>query len=322
LLAFAGGDIARAQGSTCANLEAVLSTLESAAVGGNAAASSQKRYELDRAVAQARSAGCIGGMFSFFSPRSPSPNCPSLVGRIQRLQSELVALSRLGNGGNAQWVAAERNRMLRALANNGCGPQYAASTRATTATQSPPPQGSSYRTLCVRTCDGYYFPISFSTSRSNFQSDLQTCQQMCPAAEVDLYVQNPRQFIEQSVSLSGQPYTSLPTAFRYRTAVDPSCACRTGGETAFSTAYYPSLEAALGTLRSNQDRLEAATRVIVPIPRPRPITSEDPETLANRDGGLVPEPVSDGGTTGTFPVDAPPQTVRVVGPSYFYTLAQ
>ena len=47
--------------------------------------------------------------------------------------------------------------------------------------------GSGYRTLCVRTCDGYYFPISYSTNASHFADDEATCQKQCPATEAILF---------------------------------------------------------------------------------------------------------------------------------------
>ena len=43
--------------------------------------------------------------------------------------------------------------------------------------------GGTFRTICVRTCDGFYFPISYATSPDRFRDDEQTCQRMCPAAE-------------------------------------------------------------------------------------------------------------------------------------------
>jgi hypothetical protein len=42
------------------------------------------------------------------------------------------------------------------------------------------PFAGTYRTVCVRLCDGFYFPISFSTYRSHFQKDAQRCEQSCP----------------------------------------------------------------------------------------------------------------------------------------------
>ncbi len=90
---------------------------------------------------------------------------------------------------------------------------------------------STYRTLCVRTCDGYYFPISFQASSTRFPEDEQTCQRLCPAAEVALYThRNPGEEVGQSVSLAGRPYRDLPTAFRYRQALDQACTCRKPGQ--------------------------------------------------------------------------------------------
>jgi len=91
--------------------------------------------------------------------------------------------------------------------------------------------GSTFRTICVRTCDGYYYPISFATSSDRFREDEQTCQRMCPAAEVNLYTyHNPGEEVAQAVSLNGRLYTELPTAFSYRKALNPACSCRKPGE--------------------------------------------------------------------------------------------
>ncbi len=43
---------------------------------------------------------------------------------------------------------------------------------------SAPP--GSYRTLCVRTCDGYYFPMSNASSPSDFERDQSNCQSELP----------------------------------------------------------------------------------------------------------------------------------------------
>jgi len=93
------------------------------------------------------------------------------------------------------------------------------------------PMGGTYRTVCVRTCDGYYFPISFETSPDHFREDEQTCQRMCPAAEVQLYTyHNPGEEMTQAVALNGRLYTELPAAFQYRKALSPACSCRRPGE--------------------------------------------------------------------------------------------
>jgi len=89
------------------------------------------------------------------------------------------------------------------------------------------PSYATFRTLCVRLCDGYYFPVSFSTLPSHFQQDAAVCQRKC-AAPVELYYyQNPGAAVDQSVALRTQePYTSLKTAFRYRKELVPGCSCK------------------------------------------------------------------------------------------------
>src|SRR6185503_17187382 len=44
------------------------------------------------------------------------------------------------------------------------------------------PSGT-FRTVCVRTCDGGYFPVSFATYQARFQDDERTCKSLCPATE-------------------------------------------------------------------------------------------------------------------------------------------
>src|SRR6185312_7928840 len=46
-----------------------------------------------------------------------------------------------------------------------------------------------YRTFCVRTCDGYYFPMSPASSRGQFARDQKNCQAACPNAEMQLFYQ-------------------------------------------------------------------------------------------------------------------------------------
>jgi hypothetical protein len=138
---------------------------------------------------------------------------------------------------------------LVALAQNDCGLQYRAAAQAAQPRNffetlfgggggnnggfapSEPTQNSAYRTVCVRTCDGFYFPISFSTGQSRFGEDEQACKRMCPAAEAMLYsYRNPGEDISKATSLSGRLYTELPNAFRYRQKFDAACSCKRPGE--------------------------------------------------------------------------------------------
>lgn len=85
---------------------------------------------------------------------------------------------------------------------------------------------ATYRTVCVRLCDGYYWPISFATSPESFAGDAATCQRSCNAPARLFVYRNPGQQPEDMVDLSGRPYARLDTAFRYRTTYDAACQCR------------------------------------------------------------------------------------------------
>src|ERR1700724_2528034 len=93
-------------------------------------------------------------------------------------------------------------------------------------------QSGTYRTVCVRSCDGAYFPISFATVPGRFPDDERTCKALCPAAEANLYAyRNPGEDINQAVSINGQPYSASRNAFRFRQEFNPSCACKGAGQT-------------------------------------------------------------------------------------------
>lgn len=89
-----------------------------------------------------------------------------------------------------------------------------------------PEAGSAFRTVCVRLCDGFYFPISFSATPERFDRDRQICERSC-GAEARLFVYpNPGGVIEDMTDLQGRPYRHLRTAFLYRSEYVPSCKCQ------------------------------------------------------------------------------------------------
>lgn len=96
-----------------------------------------------------------------------------------------------------------------------------------------------YRTLCVRTCDGYFFPMSNAAELSDFQRDEKNCEASCPGTDIELFYHlNSGQPQESMVSArSGQPYGNLPTAYRYK-RLDlprvPACGCNAGLNSNFS----------------------------------------------------------------------------------------
>ncbi len=87
-------------------------------------------------------------------------------------------------------------------------------------------RGDTYRTVCVRLCDGFYFPISTSTTRSRFSIDAAACRSKCgSAARLYVYKSNGGS-PETMVDLRGRAYGELATAFVYRAKYDQSCKCR------------------------------------------------------------------------------------------------
>ncbi|MET1415061.1 DUF2865 domain-containing protein [Roseibium sp. HPY-6] len=101
------------------------------------------------------------------------------------------------------------------------------SQRKRDATRPRLPSGSAFRTLCVRTCDGYFFPVSFSTGKSQFANDEARCSEICPAAPTELYIyRNPGGDQSQMTSLAGIPYADQPFAFRYKSEFVEGCSCR------------------------------------------------------------------------------------------------
>lgn len=248
----------------CPRLEAQLASIDRG--GGDAAkveqvrryeeAASRQQGELDRVSQQAKRMGCeSSGFFSLFSGQSAQ--CGPVNTQIQQMRSNLdqitISLERLRGGGPGNGERDNQRRsVLLALAQNNCGPQYAAAARnsggggggffdnmfgnnngpgaGVPADLGPP--SSTFRTVCVRSCDGFYFPISFATVQSRFADDEKTCKNLCPASEANLFsYRNPGEDINQAVSVSGQPYSSSPNAFKYRQEFNPSCACKAAGQT-------------------------------------------------------------------------------------------
>ena len=246
----------------CQRLEMQLAMIDRGVGTGDPAKDEQiRRYqdsqarqqaELDRLTTQAKRMGCeSSGFFSLFNQNSAQ--CGPINNQIQRMRANLdqitTSLEQLRSGGlGGAGRENQRRSVVTALAQNNCGPQYAAAAREQNQggflgglfnnNPNPMPGGDlgsmsgTYRTVCVRTCDGAYFPVSFATMPARFPDDEKTCKALCPATEANLYAyRNPGEDMNQAVSTSGQPYTALPTAFKFRASHDPTCSCKAAGQT-------------------------------------------------------------------------------------------
>ena len=193
-------------------------------------------------------AGCVDSFFIFGRGLVRSPKCLKMNARVEDARRQLTQLQQqrqalMGGGGNRRRQAELQD----ALARSGCGGQFRAPQPArrgglfdffcggreeeeqelpqTPIYRSIDPNGR-YRSVCVRLCDGFFYPIHYSTYGSLLGPDAESCQASC-AAPAELYVyRNPGQEIEQAVSLSGSAYMDLPVALRFRKEYVNGCSCK------------------------------------------------------------------------------------------------
>ena len=303
-------------------------------------AARQQQAELDRLQAVARRNGCESSGFFLFGGQSPQ--CADINGQIQRARGNLDRwnneLARLqGNTGDR---SDQRRAVLMALAQNDCGPQYRAAApprpqnffealfgggNIGPSPSSPGlfpggpdiPQTGTYRTLCVRTCDGFYYPVSFSTVPSRFPEDERTCQRTCPNAEVVLFThRNPGEDVNQAVSISGRAYRDLPNAFRYRQGLDQACTCRRPGQS-WAEALGRDLTVERGDIVVTDERAKALAQ-----PRSEPPAKQSKQDARKK--GTEPASATPAAQPAPTPAaqPAPPPegaekgTIRSVGPQF------
>jgi hypothetical protein len=191
-------------------------------------------------------AGCFQSFFIFGRGLVRNPQCLKMNDRVEdarrqlsQLQEQRQALT--GAGGNRRRQAELQDALARA----GCGGQPRQTARRgglfdifgggqdeevqdipqTPIYRSIDPNGR-YRSVCVRLCDGFFYPISYATYASHLAQEAQQCQSSC-AAPAELYVyRNPGQEIEQAISLSGSAYMDLPVALRFRKEYVQGCSCK------------------------------------------------------------------------------------------------
>ncbi|MER8422610.1 DUF2865 domain-containing protein [Mesorhizobium sp. M1403] len=173
-----------------------------------------------------------------------------------------------------------------------------------------------FRTMCVRTCDGYFFPMSNAASLGDFERDQKNCESSCPGTEMQVFYTRGMNDDSASMtsSVTGRPYGELPTAYLYKQSDmprPPACGCNAGQNFEIIAGNPPTPE---------QSEAKLETTPIIPLPVARPDPGADPETLANAEGGLDREAVR---RLAVKPVPSPTsllppeqRKVRVVGPTF------
>ncbi|MEM5472475.1 DUF2865 domain-containing protein [Hoeflea sp. AS60] len=178
----------------------------------------------------------------------------------------------------------------------------------------PKSYGGNYRTLCVRSCDGFFFPVSSTASPSDFGRDERTCQMMCPGTKTALYFHDALgQESEDMISArTREPYTEMPNAFAYRNASAPmskACGCN-------MRAFYNEMQRREAILMGTNTGDEPVTTWVRPFNRPDP--GEDPESVLNSEMRLTSEDIAAvlAASTAERPLTKDRQDVRVVGPIF------
>lgn len=227
-----------AQQVDCARLQELIAQGVGSRGGGSLRRQGQ---EIARTQAMMRQSGCESA--GFFGG---NPQCAGLTQRLQALEAGMAQLQAGGGGGDRGDLVARFNTHCRggpAPAPQSRGffeslfggeerreplPQLPPKTDADAVDDEPARGGS--QAVCVRTCDGGFFPLGISARRGK-ENLVEMCQALCPGAETEVFTRRPDADIKTAASLDGKSYTELPNALKFEKSFVPTCTCRQPGKT-------------------------------------------------------------------------------------------
>ncbi len=146
--------------------------------------------------------------------------------------------------------------------------------------------GGNYN-VCVRACDGSFFPVTYTGAASRAYSLEEICRSLCPNAQVALYSFPFGGTIDEAVSANGEPYSLLPNAHKFEQSFDPSCSCRARGQ-------------------SWAEALAAAEAKFGGQPHDLLVTAKDAERLSRPVAGKAKPAVAGPEPDAAAPVEPPP----------------
>lgn len=317
---------AYAQSNACARLQSTLNTLERNSdfrdSSGNAQQLKQAKREVQRAESSYVREGCNDDAKA---GRKLNAQCRQIARRVLDGREEVKKLQSTVDTADA--VAGQREAILQEMSRFGCdGRSRVRDNRGRgnlfeqlfdvftdngldgeggVRGEEFNPYGNYHtvRTLCVRKTDGFYWPISYSTLMDYVPNDAEQCRAMCPSLDVELYYyDNPGQEPEQMVNQYGEPYSSMPNAFKFRTEFDETSKCQqqvTAGQVTLATLADGSSRAMVSyegvsfplPVRDPRNITNFVTPAVVaeanvtyvdiPLPRPRPAApGETPVVIA------------------------------------------
>lgn len=326
LLAPAAG--ALAENARCTDLRAQIARAGQEGMAARyRAAAVKQRAEYGRLAVKGRAMGCDRQQFLFFGD-PPPPQCNGLNARLNALQGSIAAYESAATDDSQRQALMARYEVE-------CRPQRRAAAEPDPGSffeelfgVRPPDQATGLReepvdpsqngptedvetdargmggpvAICVRSCDGGFFPITYSARRSQLE-DLDTlCKAMCPGAEAKLYTQSQWKGLESAVSVDGEPYSDHPNAHKFETEYNPACGCKPPGQS--WTEALAEAERILAE-RNKKDQMvtaEQAEQLSRPLPASRARSPLAPAAAS------VPE------ATGGVTLGAPEVFREVVGP--------
>ncbi|HZB36733.1 MAG TPA: DUF2865 domain-containing protein [Beijerinckiaceae bacterium] len=201
--------------SACQRHRAELASLGRGGSRNDAAAAQRQRAEIARMSGYYQSIGCDRGSFLFFSPPA---ECGAIAARIRSMQATYAELAGRGSSDGNEARRAE----LRSMVARACRDEDV-QRKAARETDEPRRVGGA-RMVCVRACDGFFFPLD--NRPGGRTSEDQLCQALCPGAQAAAYRMPTDGEIKEAISLKGRPYVRLANASKFQKERDQTCSCK------------------------------------------------------------------------------------------------
>lgn len=247
-----------AQAVDCNRLRAAIQAADQPGPEGSnwGSAAQRQRAEITRTQRYADQLGCEGGgLFGIGRPAQ----CDEVADRLQRMQDNLATMEEqvrsgaddgrhrasllarynsacAGHGGSLEDFALRLgNALFPDAGRNPADPPPEPSDPGDLSTvpldgdimQDP---GASRHNLgqaiCVRTCDGGYFPLTSRATEGQLDGLEQLCQASCPNTEARLYTLPSDGALAGATAVDGTGYAALPAAFQFEKSFAPACTCK------------------------------------------------------------------------------------------------
>ena len=244
---------AAAESPYCTELRAQIARASAGSRAGKfQAAAAKQRGDYARVAARARALGCDRGQFLFFG-EPPPPQCGPINAQLNQLSGAIAAYDRAAadDGGQRQALAARYEAECRnpqatqarlARPRNFFEELFGVGTDESLR-EAPigPDPDQEYEpgdgrprggpmAICVRQCDGGFFPLSYSARSSNLDDLSTMCRALCPNAEVKLYTASQSRGLSSALSIDGEAYSDHPNAHKFEKTYDPTCGCKPPGQ--------------------------------------------------------------------------------------------